>query len=241
MGSKGATYPYYFLEDGLLLGKAVKEQGGNTGGVSKALLAQSISAEEDTASFSQRLTSAKSFGIISGIKSYSLTQTGMKYFFPEDAAHPREALVEFLKTPAAFKPIIEKFDGNALPTVGILRNVLLGTKLVPVSWANRVAQIFVKSAKMAEVIDASGVLRIRSTLDGLHAKLSEAPPPSPAPKAVGEESAVPVATVELTGVPVTGQDAEVYQFAGIYMRVSHKITPESWDKLNRIVQAIKPM
>src|SRR5262245_29762768 len=162
--SNEASYPYYDLEACIELSNSVRELGGAKTSVRKSQLAHHVRLAESTPSFFQKLSAAKVFGIIEGRGSYTLTELGRRYFYPQSEQDQVAAKLRMFSTPPAFLRIITRFDGEPLPKTEILVNIFHSEMDIPVSWKDRVAQIFNRSAAYAGIIDNGGFLRYDSAL-----------------------------------------------------------------------------
>jgi hypothetical protein len=154
-----AAHPYYSWSKCLELADAVYQSGGDRADVSKGMLAHALQMSEDSAALTQQISSAKTFGMIEGRGTYRLTDLGQRYFLPTTENESRLAELAFFRAPKAFAALIDRFDGNAIPSSGVLANLLLKNGNVPKSWKDRVAGIFLDAAAQLRVIDASGRLR----------------------------------------------------------------------------------
>jgi hypothetical protein len=165
-----ASYPYYPLRKCIALGEVVKDYGGGRTEVPKSVIAQQLGVGESSSVFSMMLTSAKTFGIVEGARSYSLTEEGQRFFFPTNDTDRRQAELGFLASPSAFKLLLDRFDGNRLPATPMLANILLRDGSVTKSWATRAAALFLSSATELAVTDTVGFLRYKAALHSLGAE-----------------------------------------------------------------------
>src|SRR2546425_3900593 len=131
---KENSYPVFDLAVCLEFAKIVKDLGGSRNPVKKSILARQIGLAETTPSFFQRISSAKSFGIINGWGSYHLTDIGKLYFYPLTQQAAEAAKLVMLTTPAVFALIIQRFDGEKLPSNEMIGNVLHQEVGIPDSW-----------------------------------------------------------------------------------------------------------
>ena len=161
----GGNYPYCPLNQCLEIAEAVKALGGGKSPVSKAILASHLKEEESSQVLSFKLAATKSFGLISGRAHYSLTELSRRYFFPTGLSDRKNALLDALEYAPAFKMLVERFDGNKLPQLDILSNILHRDGSVPESWKDRAAGIFTKSASIAGALDKEGCLRVKALRD----------------------------------------------------------------------------
>jgi hypothetical protein len=160
---QATLYPYTSLVPSLKIADAVKELGGARSPVSKSSLAAHFKESEKSASFLQRVSSAKAFGLISGRSDYSLTEAAKRYYFPTNEGDKSNALLEFLAAPSSFAEVIRRYDGDKLPSREILGNVFQRDLKVPESWKERAAAFFENSAQFIGVLDEKRFLRVKST------------------------------------------------------------------------------
>lgn len=156
-------YPYTSLVPTLKIADAVKELGGARSPVSKSRLASHLKEGEKSASFLQRVASAKAFGLIVGRSDYSLSEAAKRYYSPTSEQDRSNALLEFLTAPTSFREIIRLFDGAQLPKREILGNIFSEKLKVPESWKDRAAAFFENSAQFIGVIDENRFLRFKAT------------------------------------------------------------------------------
>ena len=159
---ESSVYPYTSLEPSLRIADAVKECGGARSTVSKSRLAAQLGESEKSASFQQRISSAKAFGLIVGRSEYGLSEAAKQYYSPTTEQGRSNALLEFLTAPSSFREIIRLFDGELLPKREILANIFSEKLKVPESWKVRAAGFFENSAQFVGVIDEDRFLRFKA-------------------------------------------------------------------------------
>lgn len=159
-----ASYPIYDLAEAIKVAEAVRDLGGGNVGVAKSLLAQQLKYAETGPSFFQRVSAAKSFGLIDGRGSYSLTDQAKQYFYPTVENGREIAAIGILTTPRAFSILVQKFDGGKLPDTAMLGNIIHKDAGIPVSKKDGLASRFVRSAQFLGVIDPNGFLRCNAFL-----------------------------------------------------------------------------
>jgi len=221
--------------------EAVKDLGGGRAEVSKSLLAQHLKSDENSGVFSQRITSAKCFGLIEGRQNFSLCEASKRYFFPTDEKDKIEARLSFLSSPTSYAEAIKRFDGSKLPPLPMLANIFHREIKVPESWKDRTASFFIKSAQWAGAIDESGHLRFKAAMQAN---------PRPNPSQGGgratqsEQIAVKARPTFYGGGEPHQADAVVWShpYQGMFVKVE---TPADiplplWEKLNSYVQVLKP-
>jgi hypothetical protein len=160
--NREVAYPLYDLAEAFKVAEAVRDLGGGNAPVSKSLLAQQLKYAETGPSFFQRVAAAKSFGLIDGWGSYSLTDQAKQYFYPTAENGKESAAVAILTFPNAFAVLVQKFDGGKLPANEMIGNIIHKEAAIPVSKKDVVASCFVRSAQFLKVIDASGFLRCKA-------------------------------------------------------------------------------
>ena len=159
---EASLYPYTSLAPSLKIADAVKELGGARSAVSRSRLAAHFKESEKSASFLQRISSAKAFGLIVGRSEYGLSEVAKRYYSPTSEQDRSNALLEFLTVPTSFREIIRLFDGEQLPKREILGNIFSEKLKVPESWKDRAAAFFENSAQFVGVIDENRFLRFKA-------------------------------------------------------------------------------
>lgn len=242
------AYPRHPLNLALEAADALRELGGSRVEVPKSLLAMRLKAAEDSGDFIAKVGSTKQFGLIEGKSSFTLTEAAKQYFFPTDPETKRLALLSFLRQPEAFAKLIEAFDGGRLPQAESIGHKLVIEFGVPDIWSPRVARFFVRSAETVGALDEHGFLRYNAAIHtagaGTQAKvdsLDSVPYPERADRFVQIKNVPPQNDVsdqhDQTGVIVWKYPCE-----GKMLRIE---TPENmslntWEKLNRYIQVLKP-
>jgi hypothetical protein len=260
--SKKRTYPYYLLRGCISLGGVVRDAGGDRIAVPKSVVAAGVKMQQSASAFAQLVASAKSYGIVDGYTTLSLTEAGREYYFPTTDRSTRIAELTFLAQPAAFQFIIDKFDGSKLPSPEHLGNLLGRTFGIPRSWSGRAAQIFTTNAEDLGVIDSDGTLRYDAVKHeaGMFHTIEEAvrrdavsrgaTPRPAAPHSAEEErhaadnfKAIENAQRHYASVPqsASAPNVDVWTHpSGIRVEVPEPLTIELWQRLNRHVQSLKP-
>jgi hypothetical protein len=255
-GPKLPAYPYYNFRKCIDVATAVKNAGGNRAPVSKKILAHELGMGADSPMFSQVIASSKVFGLIHGRGAYSLTETAKRYFFPEDGAAPRRALLEFFAKPAAFDKLIRRFDGNALPSSSSLANILLSSCNVPESWKDRTAGIFVSAAEQLGILDANRRLHYSVAVEragkgeveaegdsGESHLASETALPKQPPVATATNF-IPIRppTTETSGPVAVNMNRWVFTEAGATVKVEtpNPLPRALWERLTRYVAMLEP-
>ncbi|MGD0743635.1 MAG: hypothetical protein ABSA45_00625 [Verrucomicrobiota bacterium] len=157
-----AAYPVYDLSEAVKVAEAVRDLGGNNAPVSRSLLAQHLKYAETGPSFFQRVAASKSFGVIDGRGSYSLTELAKQYFYPTVENGKESAAVKMLTFPKSFGLLVQKFDGGKLPGNEMIGNIIHAEADIPVSKKNILAGCFVRSAQFIGAIDTGGFLRCKA-------------------------------------------------------------------------------
>src|SRR5579872_540033 len=234
---KEASYPYYDLEACINFAEQIKSLGGSKGTVKKALLARQVGLAESTPSFFQKLSASKVFGITDGWGAYGLTDLGRKFFYPQSQNDKQEALLEIFTSPEAFRLIVERFDGEKLPTTDIMGNIFHQELGIPDSWKDRVAQMFVRSAHFAGIIDDGGFLRYRAAVHTAIPVPVESKAPTAARSAQEDPLDIPASLVATDDAP-KGVNVWSYSSQGKQLKVQtpEGLSKELWDKLNAYVQ-----
>jgi hypothetical protein len=239
------SYPMYDLSPSCIeVGQIVANHGGAKAGVHRSQIAAGLHLEEDSSTFSPKLSSARSFGIITGRGEYMLTESGRKLYEPHSETDRRIALLNFLASPLAFSKFIEKYDGSKIPTGTFLANIFqqLG---VGKSWAPRVATIFTKAAELAGALDSQGFLRYTASVKNTGMAASMPTPMETSAPSKPNDVATTITNDAQNfqpSKPHTGANVWVFNASGMWVKVetSQDISLELWDRLNKYVQIIKP-
>lgn len=231
---KGSAYPIYPLEDALKIAQAVSALGGARSPVSKQLLAKHLKYAETGPSFVQRIAAAKTFGMIDGWGSYTLTDRGREYFFPTAEGNKAAALKSFFSTPTVFKMLITRFSGTKLPTNELISNILHDQPQVPSSWTDKLASFFVRGAQFSGFLDANGVLGYNSEMQSAKEHVS---PIATIPPSVG--LVMPDEPSPITAHPNKAH-ASVWVHRQIRLETPENMGLDLWEKLNAYVQVLKP-
>jgi len=234
------VYPLFALPECFRVAEAVRDLGGARSPVRKSSLAQHLKFPESSPSFSQRLGAAKAFKLIEGHGSYSLSDAAKRYFYPISESQKAEAGLEILSSPLAFQSIIRRFSGDKLPTSEIIANIVHREAGVPLSWKDRTASFFRKSAEFLGVVDAEGFLRYGNE-NAVSESKEQSIKTQPAMSDNGTAQQI-IRTPRKVESPPPGYSQWVFPFGGSYIRLEtpEALTKELWDKLNAYVQILKP-
>src|SRR5665213_1476528 len=183
-----AAYPAYDLGEALRVAEAVRDLGGGNVPVPRGEIAKHLEYAENGPSFFQRVAAARSFGVIAGRGSYSLTEIGKEYFYPTIENGQKIAGVKMLSFPKSFNILVKKFDGLKLPGIEMLGNIMHSTANVPLSKKSILAGCFIRSAQAIGVMDTSGVLSCKPFED-VGKKVSEGIASGKIPKEVNLDNA----------------------------------------------------
>lgn len=241
-GKKESAYPLYALDEALKIAEAVKDMGGSRTPVSKALLAKHLKYAETGPSFVQRIAAAKSYRLIDGWGSYTLTEESKQYFYPTTDDDKLRASLSFLSSPPPFELLIKRFDGAKLPSNEMIGNVLHQEARIPDSWKGKLASMFVRSAQFIGILDSQGILRHKATATTL-------PPPSEGDVPKFDQQVSSGGQASGTGrlpteAAAPGHTLWTFRYKGSHIRLE---TPEDmpkdlWEKLNAYVQQVlKPL
>lgn len=241
-GQKGAGYPQFDLETCIKFATNIKDLGGSRTAIPKSMLARHLKVAESTPSFFQRLSAAKFFGIIEGWGSYGLSEHGKAYFYPTSEQDKSRALLSMLAFPPIFKSLITRFDGEKLPNIQVIGNILHQSFPVPDSWKDRVASTFVRSARFAGIIDDQGFLRYDAGMRMPPAKPLEENPPAQ-DQNWQEHPNKPLVPAQSQSEQSTAERVVwSYSYKGQTARFDtpSDLTLEFWQRLDAYIQLIKP-
>ncbi len=204
-------------------------------------MAKHLGESEKSPTFSQRITSAKCFGLLEGHGLYNLSETAKKFYFPTTDSSKAGALLEMLSSPDAFKELIRRFDGDRVPNKDILGNILHRELGVPESWKDRVAAFFYNSAQFVGVIDSQGFLRCGAAWHTATTANSE----NVAAPVEASESKPEQKPTSNWGPPVASKPGAntlslSHNGETIYLQTPEKLEMQLWKKLEAFVALLKP-
>lgn len=165
--ARRGTYPCYPLGRCIDVAKTILELGGDRQPVTKELIAQQLRMAEKSSTLMQLLSAVRCFGFITASGSIQLTELAMEYFHPVKEAQRRMAILEAVCRPKAFELLINRFDGNKVPSPKILENILKRECVVANDWISRVVSMFLGAMQGAGAVDDSGFLRYQATIQSL--------------------------------------------------------------------------
>jgi hypothetical protein len=148
-------YPRSSFKASLELAKAVESLGGKC---SLEMAAQKL-GKKVTGSFKATVGAAAKFGLLvsaGGNVSVTPLQKSIKLAYNEE--EKTQILRGAFLTPAVFRELVERFDGEALPTE-MLGKLLAREFGVEAATATTVANYFIDGAKMVGVLDGAGIVR----------------------------------------------------------------------------------
>jgi len=248
--TSSVSYPYHPLSLCLDIGEAVREIGNAKSEVSKSLLAHRLQVPEKSGEFSQKLASAKCYGIIEGKSAFNLTAVAKSYFFPtnDPDTERKVALLKFFSSPGAFSRLLSKYDGVRPPSLEVLGNVLHQEMGIPDSWKTRIAKFFTRSAEFSGALDSSGFLRHQALLETLASGAAiqsrnyseQSDTYASAPLASVKKH--PQVVVETPLEDPVGVVVWTYPCDGKRLRIEtpENMTMEVWEKLRRYLDVVKP-
>jgi hypothetical protein len=234
---RDTAFPVYTIDEALKVATAVNELGGARTAVAKSMIAKHMKYAQSGPSFFQRLSAAKSFGMIRGWGDYGLTDSAKRFFYPTSDIEKKNAGMEFLRTPVPFARIISRFEGSKLPPNEMIGNIMHNEAGVPPSWKDRAASIFLRSANFIGAIDASGVLKTQVTAESqlrdavVEIQKHPLDPPAPVIK-------------EYPPLRVQRPDVRVWEIKDgdnvLRIETPKQLSYELWQLLDNYVQYLKP-
>lgn len=227
------AYPYYTIEDAIKIAQAVSDAGGEATEVSRATLAARLEVDASTGTFSQRIASARCYGVIEGRGAVRLTPLGIEYFTTADDSARKVVFLNFLNNPPAFKAMIEMYDGRKLPDEKAVADILSSKVKLPKSWAGRVASIFRRSLETAGVFDASGFVRFAATLE----RGGATAPPDPPPPVT---TPFPTLTLPRNSLARGVPGVTTWTSGPIQVVTPDPISRDEWQKLSNYIGALEP-
>jgi hypothetical protein len=237
------SYPYHPLALCIDIGTAVREIGNGKADVSKSMLAHRLKTSEQSGDFASKLASTKTYGIIEGKGSFSLTAAAKTYFFPtkNPEIEKQQALLTFFSSPGAFRELIRMYDGSQL-SPEIMANVLHQQMGIPDSWTGRVSKFFVRSAEQAGAMD-SGHLRYKAICERLAYAIPSSSHETNDQQIHKETKSTPFENLKDPAREIDpGTVVWSYPCEGNEVRVEtpQNLTKEVWEKLKRYIDVLEP-
>lgn len=152
--AKVVDYPRASLENSLQLAEAVASLGGSC---SIAMAADKMGRKVSGA-FNALVSAAVKYGLIAskeGKLSVQSLYRSVKLAYSD--AEKRGFLGEALLSPPLFRAIVDRFEGQVLPTEHF-EKLLVREFSVPDDQASRIAQYFVQGAKQVGLVSGAGVI-----------------------------------------------------------------------------------
>jgi hypothetical protein len=223
--------------------QTLRECGGASGHVPKSVIASALGVGDSSSGFYSLLASAKTFGMIEGNRDISMSTTARDYVLPDSESQRRLAELSFFEAPAAFRFLIERFDGHELPASVRIGAILLKGNMAPESWAQRVATFFLSMADDLKLIDRGflrlGVARHEATNGRLGPRV-------PLDDAGGrtEPRIHEIRIADTIGVSAptstTCTTSTTWEHAGVRVTTPEPLAPEVWIKLKKYVEMLEP-
>jgi hypothetical protein len=219
--------------------KGVREIGNGKQEVSRSLLASHLKVDENSADFSQKIASTKTYGLIDGRGTFKLTELSMGYFFPttNPEREKKIALLQAAAQPGAFAALLQRYDGSKPPSQELMGNVLSQQMGIPESWKMRVATFFIKSMEASGALGADGFLRHAAELEkarrgGGDLQFTPAsgqagggtPPPPPPPR---QDEPDPPGAI-------------TWKYKDLRVHTPDDMSREVWEKLKAYVDILEP-
>lgn len=155
---KSALYPYYDLKESLDFTKVVQRLAGK-GMATEELLAAELGNSKTTKSFRYKISSARQFGFIVKTKEgIQITNRARQILNPVNESDIHELLKESFTLPPLYKKLIKTYDGEQLPKIDSIANLMYTQLNIARAVKDRAAKIFINSANFAKMIDESGKL-----------------------------------------------------------------------------------
>lgn len=100
----------------------------------------------NTKSFQSKISTSKQFGLITANDQViQLTDAGKKLIYPTDDEEIRKITVKCFQSPALYRKLVDRFEGKALPTQGLLENILVTDYNITKSAKDTAASCFLQT------------------------------------------------------------------------------------------------
>lgn len=204
-GRSSVDFPYFDLESGVEIGKAIAELGGIS--CDSASLAAKLSMAPDGGGFRTRLLAAKIFNIISygrgNAGQIDLTEIGRSI---ADPLTERKGKFEAFMSIALYRTLFEQLKGSLLPPPPAIERMMESMGVAP-KQKDRARQVFLRSAKQAGLLElASDRLTPPPNLTSPPSAQATAPAPPPSKGGGSGDGGEPPMTGRLRfEVPIPGK------------------------------------
>ena len=150
--ARSAAYPSYTIEYCLDFVERIYKVYGSNYRAQREEIASALNLGVGT--LTQKISSSVHYGLLDSIKKkgYMVTNIFVKYYRPIDKHSKRETLIEAFKSPTLYSALIDSFDGNILPPVKPLANILLQKHNISETACDTAAQVFEDNVKYLQLI-----------------------------------------------------------------------------------------
>jgi len=174
---KSVLYPYYGLKESLDFARKVQTIAGK-GFASEKSLAAELGVSATTKSFAYKISSARQFGLVVKTKEgVQMTARARNILNPIDPKDNPTLLLECFRAPPLYKKLIQQFDGELLPQVNSIANLMMNQLSVATAAKDRAAKVFLNTVQYCKAIDSRGRLSIErpgeNVIDDTVSDLSE--------------------------------------------------------------------
>ena len=165
---KSSQYPSYDLSACMEFVQAV-DRLGSSQVAEGTLLSELRLKSSNTKSYTGKLSSCRQFGLLDyKLGLLSITERANLMLCPTEERKDiqiKKLTIEAFRSPPLYQQLIKRFDGKSLPKSDTLANILLNQYKIVKAVKNSAAEIFVSSAKFAEVLGDDNVLQVGRTCE----------------------------------------------------------------------------
>ncbi len=158
MKQRSAAYPSYSISDSLDFSEKIYKNYGNNYRATREEIAEALNYS--VGSLTQKVSAAVQYGLLDmkSKEGYQVTELFVKWYRPISDEAKHEALVEAFKSPPLYNDLIQVFEGNILPPLKPLANILLQKHNISEKACDKAAEIFEFNAELVSALTGERIL-----------------------------------------------------------------------------------
>lgn len=155
---RSAAHPAYSIEYCLDFVETIYKNIGSSYYATRDELAKVFG--QSPGSLQQKVSSCVQYGFLELVskKGYKVTTVFTQYFRPTNENQKIQALIDSFKNPTIYMQLIERFEGDILPSLIPLSNILFQHYNISESACERAAEVFHKNANFLNLVSPAGIL-----------------------------------------------------------------------------------
>lgn len=152
MKQRSAAYPSYTIQESLDFAERIYKVYGNSYRATREEIATALNYS--VGSLTQKVSAAVQYGLLD-LKSkegYKVTDLFVRWYRPISDNAKKEALQEAFKSPPLYADLINVFEGNILPPLKPLANILLQKHNISEKACDKAAEIFEQNSELVSAL-----------------------------------------------------------------------------------------